>query len=292
MNYLSEFRKTHQIDKKANLSDISVAVECVAEANEIAFNHMSNLKIRTDAEHFIIYTHMNLAARIYEQVEGMLACIATKCPTSSEALGRIVIEGSINLMYLSRLGNEKSIIAFFSSWTSEHERKLHEWKEKIKNKDYFDAVEPMIDERLTLVSIYKNFIENGIEKFSVNKDEFKKLWPKSIFSRFEALEKEESYYENYHRLSGSSHITAEDTILWLVSLDFSDEQRYKIAQEAWSYSIMMSRLSCLFFIDAVSYSCIRHGLTEGDQLNRLVELKSMVAKSANEIAKAAGVPKI
>jgi len=292
MKYLTNFRKEHSIDKKTNLLDIQVAVECVSEANEIAFNYISNIDSKSDAEHFTIYTHINLVGRIYEQVEGMLACIATKCPTSSEALGRIVIEGSINLMYMSSLGNEKTIIAFFSSWLNGHERKLLEWLESIKGKDYYPSVEPMIKERLSVVKIYSEFVEGAIDKFSADSNDFSKIWPKSIYKRFEALGKEESYYTNYHRLSGASHITAEDTISWLISLDYKESERHMLAKEAWPYSIMMSRLSCLFFIDALSFSCIYHGMTKGDELNRLIELKNKISESAEKISTAAGVPLI
>ncbi len=290
MEYLSKFRKEHAIDKNADLNDIKIAVECIREAYEIAYLHLANLNTTTDEERFINFTHLNLIGRIYEQVEGMLSCIATKSPTSSEALGRIVIEGSINLMYMSKIGNEKTLIAFFSSWVSEHSRKLDEWKNTAKNKDYYESIEPMINTRISVVEIYQDFVQQGMDKFLVEVDDFKTLWPKSIFKRFEALGEEESYYENYHRLSGSSHITAEDTITFLISMNFDDEQKLSLAKEAWAYSIMMSRLSCLFFIDALVFSCIHNKMDKNEKLERLMKLKNIIAKSAQEISMAAGVP--
>ena len=292
MNYLSNFRKLHLIDKKANLSSIQASLEGVAEANELVSEYLSKIEAKDDAEHFQILAYTNLIGRIYEQVEGMLATIAINCPTSSEALGRVVIEGAINLTYMAMFGDEKTLLAFFSTWVMEHQRKLDEWTENVKNKKYSEQVQPMIDERLAVLNIYNDFLQQGITQFGANESDFRKIWPKSIYKRFEAVGKEESYYANYHRLSGSSHITAEDTISWLLSLNFDNQQKLNLAKEALSYSIMMARLSCLFFIDAVVASCIHFGLRDGVELERMTELKSNIARSAQEIAKAAGVPTI
>ncbi|OLF75199.1 hypothetical protein AWH60_11295 [Pseudoalteromonas haloplanktis] len=290
MNHLSKFRKKHLIDKKANLSEIQTSLEGVAEANELAIDYISKIEAKDNAEHFQILAYTNLIGRIYEQAEGMLATIAIKCPTSSEALGRVVIEGAINLTYMAMFGDEKTLLAFFSSWVMEHRRKLDEWSENIKNKEYSEQVQPMIDERLAVLDIYNDFVEQGVSQFDADKDDFRSIWPKSIYKRFEAVGKVESYYENYHRLSGSSHITAEDTISWLLSLNLDDQQKVKLSEEAWAYSIMMARLSSLFFIDAIAASCIHFGMSSGLELERMTELKINISKSVQDIAKSAGVP--
>lgn len=292
MNYISDFRKRHLIDKKANLSSIQTSLEGAAEANKIAYGYISEIEAKDDSEHFQLLSYINLIGRIYEQVEGMLATISINCPTSSEALGRVVIEGSINLTYMAMFGNEKTLLAFFSSWVTEHQRKLHEWSENIKSKEYSERVQPMIAERMAVVDIYNEFVQQGINQFGADVGEFRNIWPKSIYKRFEAIGKEDAYYENYHRLSGASHITAEDTISWLLSLNFDDEQRVKLAKEAWAYSIMMARLSSLFFIDAVAASCIHFGMRSGTELERMRELKENIIRSVQDIAKSAGVPMI
>lgn len=290
MDYLKAFRKQHLINEKATLSNVEVAVNSVYEANEIAYNYIAYIDNRTPKEGFIVHTHINLLGRVFEQVEGMLVSIVTNCPTSSEALGRIVIEGSINLMYMSALGNEKTIVAFFNSWVSEHRKKLNQWKQEIAGKEHCRTVEPMIDERIKVIDIYSNYVSNLVDLFNVNQSEYAAMWPKSIFKRFEALNLKESYYQNYHRLSGSSHITAEDTISWMLMLQASEEDKHALGVEAVSYSIMMSRLSCLFFLDAVAMCCISHGMRPGKELNKIKELKNKIAISVKEIANAAGVP--
>ncbi|MES2672588.1 MAG: DUF5677 domain-containing protein [Pseudomonadota bacterium] len=290
MNYLSKFRKDHCIDSKANLSDIKVSVESVFEANKIAWDFIANIDNKTEKDGFITHTHLNLIGRIFEQVEGMLTCIVNKCPTSSEALGRNVIEGSVNLMYIACLGNEKTIAAFFSSWLTEHTRKLSEWKEKIQCKEYSEKVGSMINARLSAMEGYKWYVDLIVNNFSLDISDFSQAWPKSIYKRFEALDMEESYYENYHRLSGSSHLTAEDTIAWLIALQVSDEQKHRLAEEAWAYSIMMSRLSCVFFVNAVAACCITHGMEDEENIKKLKAIRKNLHISAMEISKAAGVP--
>ena len=229
---------------------------------------------------------------IFEHVEGMLTCVATQCPTSSEALGRVVVEGSVNLMHMSEFGREKAIVAFFESWINEHERKLAEWQDAIKDKEHSASVGAQIDERKKLVSIYKNCVTDFVEKFDVDRDNFSSVWPKSLFRRFKNIDREEFYYAHYHRLSGASHITAEDTISWLITLNLDFDQQQKIANEAVSYSIMMARLSSIFFIDALAICCIRHGLKSKSKLNRFNELKEKIIITVNDIAKSAGVPQV
>jgi len=290
--YISEFIKQHNISNSANLKSISVSVECIREANELAFNHIAYIDNKTEEEGFVVHTHINLIGRLLEQAEGMLACIATNSPTSSEVLGRVVVEGSINLMFMSLKGNEKTILAFMKTWTNEHLRKLNEWKEKIKEKEYGVRVGKQIDARIEVVNMYELYVDTLIKNFSADESVFKNIWPKSLYKRFEAIEKEEAYYENYHRLSGSAHITAEDTLIFLMSLSMDDDQKVKLAEEAWAYSIMMSQLSSIIFIDALITCCIRHGLYEGPEFDRLLELKKNLSKEVEVISNAAGVPQI
>lgn len=76
-------------------------------------------------------------------------------------------------------------------------------------------------------------------------------------------------------------------------MSFDHEQKVKLGKEAWAYSIMMSRLSRLFFIEALIYSCIHFGISnDSDQITRLNELMAEIALSVHEISEEAGVPQI
>lgn len=292
MKHLETFRDSHCLNGAAQLGAIEVAVDCVSEANNIGYNFLANIDNRTRNDGFVVLAHINLMGRIFEHAGGMLACIATQCPTSSEALGRIVVEGSVNLMHMSQFGREKAIIAFFESWINEHDGKLNRWKNIVRDKEGSMQVVAQIDERIGLVDHYREFTNQLVKDLCIDKTDQSSAWPKSLFDRFKNLDREEYYYTHYHRLSGSSHITAEDTISWLRSLDFDDKQKHALALEAVSYSIMMARLASLFFVDAVAICCICHGLTPGTELNRFTELKKRIVISIDEIAKSAGVPEI
>ena len=290
MNYLSKFRKNHNIDKCANLSNIQVAVEGISEANKLAWDKIAYIDTKTEKEGLIVHTHLNLIGRIFEHAEGMLACIANNCPASSEALGRVVTEGSVNLMYLSCFGDENTIAAYFNVWVSEHHRKLSEWKIKIKDKSYAKELTRMIDQRLSAVEKYEWFVDLVVRNLSLDKENLSKRWPKSLYKRFEALGLEEAYYSTSHRLSGSSHITAEDTISWLISLQQDSQYKESIAKEAWSYSIMMSRISCTYFIDAIAACCTAHGFSDDETISRLSSIKDNLVSSVSEISESAGCP--
>jgi len=290
MSHISEFRKKKGLDKTLDLSIIQVALECAAEANEIGYDYIANIDNKTEKDGFIVHTHLNLIARIYEQIEGMLTCVATQSYTSAEALARVVQEASINLMYMAIKGDERTITAFMAKWHDEHIRKLSDWKKEIANKDYSDQVTPLINGRISAIQHYSEYIELAKSNFSVNEKEYSDLWWKSLFKRFDALGKADDYFSIYHRLSGSSHLTAEDTISHMMTLQLPREARQLLAFEACSYSVMMSRIVINSFIDAVAYCCIRQNLTEEDSLNKFIDLKNKLGNAIQEISKDAGTP--
>ena len=113
------------------------------------------------------------------------------------------------------------------------------------------------------------------------------MWPKSLFRRFSELGRETDYYESYHRLSGSSHINGEDTFAWLLSLKMSDDQKYELAREAAAYSIMMSRIASIIFIDSAIACCLSHDMKSDEQFTLL---RSKLERSVADISSEAGVP--
>jgi hypothetical protein len=290
MNHLKKFRKFRGFDNKANLASVQTAVECTYEAVEIYQKFISRFQSLDDETNFMFNTHVNLIGRVQEHVEGMLVCLAAKSPTSSEALGRVVIEGSVNLMYMAYRGDEKTVMAFFLSWLNEHDRKLGEWQGKLSGKEYEEIATYRIEGRRELVKTFRDFVSHGSDKFGVDENKLHEYWPKPLFKRFESLDMVESYYENYHRLSGSSHISAEDTIYWLITLGATIEQKIALAEEAVAYSTMMARFSCGFFIDAIAYSCLQFAFDDQESINKLYELKATMQKNALELEKEAGVP--
>ena len=292
MNHLAEFRKKKGFDKKLNLSNIQVALECAAEANKLSYDHIAYIDNQTEKDSFIVHTHLNLIGRIFEQLEGMLGCIATQCFTSAEALARVVHESSINLMYMSLHGDERTITAYMAKWYDEHTRKLNEWKNEISTKEYVSQIIPLIDRRISAISTYADYVELAKTNFSVSPSEYNDLWWNSLFKRFEKLGKTGDYFSIYHRLSGSSHMTAEDTILHMMTLQYPLEARQLIAYEACSYSVMMSRIVTITVVEAVTCCCIRHNMLEEENILKFKRLLSMLEEATKEIAKDAGVPSV
>ena len=288
MNYLLKFRKDHNISKNADLQSIEVAVNCVGEANSIAYEFMLYIDNKTHKDGFVLHSHLNMLGRIFEQTEGMLVSIATDCPTSAEALGRVVVEGSVNLMYMTLKGNEQTLVGFFEAWLVEHKRKLGEWKDKITDSAKAERTASIIEERISLADGLENFLDNIVLSCDIERKPYRTVWPKSIYKRFSALDREADYYTSYHRLSTSSHLSGEDTLLWLFALNMMDNKhRLEIAKEAISYSIMMSRVASLFFIDAAMACSGIHGFKD---LDKFEKLKSNLTKAILEISNDAGVP--
>lgn len=287
MKNLKDFRKRFSIDARANLSDVAIAINAIYESQDIGFNYLGNIDAQHEKEGIRIHSFLNLMSRIFEHAQAMLVAIATGSFTSAEALARIVVEGSINLMYLALHGDTGTLINYFQSWVNEHEKKLKEWKKKIEAKPYANEVGKMIDARMDVVIGFKNYIDILKERCEINSQSSSLPWPPILFQRFSTLNLETDYYESYHRLSGSSHITSEDTLLWLISLNLEPEQIQKMGVEARAYSVMMSRMASKFFVEAVAACVISHGRKNNDDLQ---EHRRKLAQAIHEIASKAGVP--
>ncbi len=287
MTHVPAFRKTFKIDKKADLSNVSVAVDAIYTANDIALSYLGDIDSKDNSAGFRIHALLNLLGRIFEHAQAMLVSLSTGSPASAEALARIVVEGSVNVMYLATLGDSGTLIQFFRTWLGEHGRKLTEWHQKIQGEERATKVLAMIEERRQLVTALQDFVSQHEIQCGVDASAPSTEWPKSLFKRFEALGREADYYTSYHRLSGASHITGEDTLTWLISLNMPDELRHRVGKEAWGYSIMMARISSRFFVDAVAACVISHGRSVNDDL---LDCKRALEKAVHEVAREAGVP--
>ncbi|MDP2442490.1 DUF5677 domain-containing protein [Rhodoferax sp.] len=285
MNYVPTFRKAFKIDQKADLANVAIAVNSIYTAEQIASSYLGNIDPSDNGTGFRIHVLINLIGRVCEHAKAMLVALSTGSPASAEALARIVVEGSVNVMYLATLGDSGTLNYFFRSWLDEHDRKLMEWNQMAQDDGAVEVL-TMIKERRQLVQQLQNFVSQNEIHCEIDKSKSAE-WPKSLFKRFEALNRKTDYYTSYHRLSGASHLTGEDTLTWLMSTGMPDGMRHKLGKEAWSYSIMMTRISSTFFVDAVAACVISHGRAKNDDLR---DCKAALAKAAHEIAGEAGVP--
>jgi hypothetical protein len=287
MTHVPQFRKAFKIDQKADLSNAAVAINVVYEADEIAISYLGEIDPKDQSAGFRIHALLNLLGRVFEHTQAMLVAVATGSPASAEALARIVVEGSVNVMYLAAHGNSATLIRFFRAWLGEHDRKLTEWREKIQGEQYANRVSQMIEDRRQVVVGLEAYLNQVEIQCAIDPAAPGAEWPKAIFKRFAALGRETDYYESYHRLSGASHLTGEDTLTWLISLDMPNELRQRLGKEAWAYSVMMTRIASMFFVDAVAACVISYGRESNEDL---LNCKCSLGKAVDSIAREAGVP--
>ncbi|MEO6292179.1 MAG: DUF5677 domain-containing protein [Burkholderiaceae bacterium] len=289
VNALREFRRKFRIDARADLRDVSVAVNSIYQAFAIASGHLEHIDPGSDSGlGFRLHTLINLLGRNFEHAQAMLVSLATGSPASSEALARIVVEGSVNLTYLAVRGHSGTHIHFFREWLQGHRKKLAAWRTEVEGMPDASWVLSMIAERNQLVDSLTAYVDRLEEHLGLQGVADVPDWPKSLFMRFEALGRQADYYTSYHRLSGASHITAEDTLGYLISLEMPDATKRQLGVEAWAYSTMMTRIAATFFVDAAAACVISNGRTDNEDLK---ECKLTLAKAAEEVSTKAGVPK-
>ena len=287
MKHLIAFRKRFQLAPKADLSSISVAVESTQESFNIGNAYFSELTFSIEAEDFKFQVLCNLIGRVFEHVQGMLVAMATGSPASAEALGRTVVEGSINIIYLALRGSPNTALHFLRTWVAEHHRRLNEWEDFIKMDEGSEDVLTMIASRRSVTDLYQSVTTSIEEQCNLASPEKHDQWPSKLSDRFNAVGRKTDYFESYHRLSGASHLTGEDTLHFLIAANSKPSDALKFSKEAWAYSIMMTRISSIFFVDAVEAVLVSQGRTKNVDLD---EIRKQLEKSVHEIARSAGVP--
>lgn len=288
-DHIHTFRKQFRLDPALDLGTVRLAVDAIYEAQAIGFEFLSEVDPPSPKDGFRIHALLNLMSRIYEHAQAMLVALATGSPASCEALGRTVVEGAVNLIYLATLGDASTLVAFLDSWVQEHDKKLAEWRRRVQGTEDAAHIGKMIAERKELVDGYVEYLALIQAQCQIEEAKESKVWPSTLLKRFEQLGRQTDYYESYHRLSGASHITGEDTLNYLMVLSLDDEHGRRLGAEAWAYSTMMSRLVCMFFVEAVAACVIAYGRSENEDLQTS---RRKLANGVRELTVAAGVPQV
>lgn len=283
---IDDFRATFKIDAAVDLSEIAPLIEAVSDAQREAYAAAFGVDWPTPAVGLRAQSLINLLSRTFEHAQAMLVARVTGSPASSEVLGRTVIEGSINVSYLASKGNGGMLLNFLQSWVTEHKKKLMDWRQLIAGHAP-DEVLKRIDRRREMLGPLTDYID-GVEAYcGLAAERASSPWPKQLLQRFQALGREQDYFECYHRLSGACHLTGEDTINYLIAQEVDAEFQVAAAKEAWAYSKMMTMFSTLFFLDA-ALACAEAFQGTVPSLNKH---RLRITEEIVKIGPAAGVPK-
>lgn len=284
-NSVATFRKTFKFDKTVNLSETAPLIEAIYDAQGEAYAAVFDSDWVTAAVGFRAQTLFNLLSRTYEHAQAMLVASVTGSPSSSEVLGRTVIEGAVNIIYLASKGNSGMLLNFLHSWVLEHNKKLTDWRQLIAERASPEVLD-RIDTRRSLLCPLTAYLDGAEAHCGLSAERASSPWPKQLLQRFQALGREEEYFECYHRLSGACHLTGEDTISYLMSQEMDQNLQVRLAKEAWAYSTMMTMFSCLFFLDAAE-ACAE---AFGGAIPSSHRHRARIVQEIVRIGPAAGVP--
>ena len=265
MDHFAGYVEAHSLDSSGDYEHIKSTVIAVVKANEAAHKSLADIDSKTNRQGFVIQAHLNLIGRLGELAEGMLAALATNCFAASEALARVVVEGSINLMFLSNHTHDTTLLGYIESWVTEHDRKLTKWRDDLLQTA--PNAEPLkqVEKRISMLEGHKQLLEQFVLQFGLKRVPIRDAWPKRLFDRFSRLGKEHDYYSTYHRLSSASHLAAEDTLTWPISLGVGNPALHEaLGKEAIAYSIMMSRVAGMYYIESLAMCCASHGMIEDE----------------------------
>jgi len=252
MTLLRQFCADHNLDPGGDYSAIVVPLRAISECHQLASRTLSAAISDSPKQNAINIAYGNIVGRLHEQAEGMLVCIATHSYPSAEVLARVVLEGSVNLSFQVKHRLEAPLVAYFKKWLESHQRTLEAWKKHETELQDPDGTVRIIEARLEWLGQLGAFLDSLIQELNLDDGGSHNAWPGKIFKRFEDIGAKGTYFTSYHRLSSSSHVLAEDTLLYLQGLSRSDA---KVLEElgvmAINYSVMMTYIATISLTQAL-----------------------------------------
>jgi len=291
MSELSNFIKYHTLSSSAKIDRIDVAISTFQPFYETVMDYIRSYDPPSKRDELLVAVYSNMIGRLHEHISGMFVCLATKNAPSAEALARTVLEVSVNLLFMLQNDREKAFLGYCDAWFTSHERQLNQWLEyEVKSNEKTDNISK-IKSRMEMLEHQKIIIDQLVSTLNMNRAKnYRDVYPKSLFKRFESLGKEDEYFTSYHRLSNSSHLLAEDTISWLLGIMHGDrENLFEMGREAMAYSQMMSLIVLVTAIEAIGVFAIAHNFLDCAAL--VQECRSKLITEVENLSSHAGVTK-
>ena len=205
---------------------------------------------------------LHLLHRIYEHTEGSVVAFNTGFPASSETIARVVVEGSVNVMYILAGDRVNRLESYFRNYLETTEQRADKWlraRSQLKD-DEANAHKSSANRRLE----YNKEMEALINLWSSQMDHFRsksslEKWP-SVYNRFTSLGLETFYRTVYTRMCSQTHVDAEDTINYFYGVISGDTEFFnRAAIETLNFSRLLVYYGISFYIK----SNIRYAETYG-----------------------------
>lgn len=293
LDHLERFRQMHGLSDHVALQRHAVSIEALLDVHDVTSEFLKERNNKTPGEMLVVLSQINLAARLYEHASGMLLCLACGAWSSAEALSRVVLEGSVSLICLGNDGGGALLKEFFQSGLSDHGRGLEKWEAFEKSRKNVDVLRK-IDERKKYVSFLQTFLDQkAMDLTSVPSlaSSASAKWPSTVRDRFCRADMEAAYLSTYHRMSSTAHVLAEDTLHWLMLLHspLTKETQQRAQEEADAYSVMLTRIAMISYLNAAIVCCLGKGLQD---VSFAKTHREALIRSVEEIAPIAGVPQV
>jgi len=248
---INEYEDFYQINFRKNWENAEVCIVALTNLRKELEQTLSNLS-ESDFEKYpsigIIY---QLTERVFEHIMGGISCISTKNHASSEVLSRTAIEASVNIIFMLTDSTDNKVCAWLTKHITEDLQHIIEWEESLdqNNSHELDIHLPRITVRKELNTFKTEFVETLISEIaSVIDIDQSYRWPSKILKKFKDIGEEIIYHTVYTRLSAQTHLTAEDTISYMVAKIYSNEENQaKMGLETIAFSEFMLIYSIVFY---------------------------------------------
>ena len=266
-------------------------LELYAEIRKIVQDELDGFEPESEDLGIVLLSIENLFWRIDEQAQGMFVSMTCGCPAAAETIARTVVETSIKLVYLVQEDPDKRLITFFRRSLKEHKNKLQQWEDyMITNHDNPEGMIGMINERRKVVDYYCQYIEMLAEKLNTPTDSEIHNWSSKTFEQFKATGNTIAYWTIYHRLSGATHTSAEDTIRWLISISSPDPNVFiALNKENLNYSAMIIAQSLHFYWQSAYFTLVLHNKLQAVE-TRISPILDKIDECIVNMSDAAGSP--
>jgi hypothetical protein len=218
---------------------------------------------------------LSMLHRIFEHEESIIISFFTGAWASVEILARVVMESSVNVMYILDRDRAARLIQYFKYYFKNTKTSINRYMKLIESASDSDKAElKKVGERNR--SILKRREESLFHVLKLDNIHSKTStpWPNSVYNKFEVLGLELDYRTYYASLSSQVHDDADSLIDYILSqsIQVSDVSDKNIAtKEIFNWIRLYSYLGLKYFTIAASKYSHAYGLTNSQQYSKSTE---------------------
>jgi hypothetical protein len=215
---------------------------------------------------------LSMLHRVFENTEGVIISYFTGCWSSVEILARVVMESSVNVMYVLDCNKSDRLTQYLNYYFNECEKRINKYLNEIdsipdsEKTDFFQAAErsrKILKER-------KKYLFKILKTDNIHSNTDKSSWL-NAYDRFKYFNLQVDYRQYYSTLSSQVHNDAESLIDYILFKSIQGIDNNIKVKEVHNWIRLYSYIALKYLSLATSKYSAAYGLDNSKQYAEHIE---------------------